>query len=322
MRADRLLSLLMLLQTKQQITAAEAAAELEVSVRTARRDLEALMVSGVPIYSQPGRGGGWRLLGGAKTDLTGLSSDEATAVFLAMGPVLQNDPTLRSAMLKLLSALPEPFRDEARAATEAIKVDSTGWGYLKPREDPRFLAPVTEAVVSARQADLRYRNRQDSVSARRIHPLGLVTKRSVWYLVADTSKGLRTFRVDRIESLVVLDLPAQRPEGFDLTAEWDRIVASYGDRDLAVTITAEVDAEILQPLRWNFGHGLTIIDEAEGAANVSIEAKSAQSLSARLAMFGRRVRLLEAPQEVLDEFRRIATELRDIYLEPPMRSRT
>src|SRR5215467_11668140 len=126
MRADRLVAVLLLLQARGRVTAAEVAAELEISERTARRDLEALGMAGVPIYSQQGRGGGWRLAGGGKTDLSGLNAAEARALFLVAGPSSTATPELRAALRKLVRALPEPFRDAAQHAANAVVVDPHG----------------------------------------------------------------------------------------------------------------------------------------------------------------------------------------------------
>ena len=115
-RADRLMAILLMLQQREQVTAAEVAMELEVSERTARRDLEALAVGGVPVYSIQGRGGGWRLLGGARTDLSGLTASEARALFLVAGPASTATPAVKAALRKLVRALPEPFREQAEAA--------------------------------------------------------------------------------------------------------------------------------------------------------------------------------------------------------------
>jgi len=155
-RADRLIALLLLLQQRGRVTAAEVADELEVSERTARRDLEALAMSGVPVYSTHGRGGGWQLIGDATTDLTGLSSDEATALFLAAGSGRLAGPQLEAAMksglCKLTGALPETFRDEARVAASAIKVDDAGWRDAKSsatENNARFLDQLARAVIDA-----------------------------------------------------------------------------------------------------------------------------------------------------------------------------
>src|SRR3569833_4079459 len=121
MRADRLVATLLLMQTRGRVTAAELAAELEISVATARRDLEALSTAGVPVYPQPGRGGGWRLVGGARTDLSGLTAREAQALFLLAGPAAAAAPEVKSALRKLMGALPGTFRADASAAASTIR---------------------------------------------------------------------------------------------------------------------------------------------------------------------------------------------------------
>jgi len=126
MKADRLVAALLVLQAKGRITAAELAAELEVSERTARRDLEALSVAGIPVYAQAGRNGGWALLGGARTDLTGLTADEARAMFMVAGPAAAATPELKAALRKLVRALPEPFRESAQSAASSIVIDPGG----------------------------------------------------------------------------------------------------------------------------------------------------------------------------------------------------
>src|SRR3954451_8824350 len=118
MRADRLVAPLLLLQTRKRLTAAEVAAELEVSERTARRDLEALSAAGIPVYALPGRGGGWELVGGGRTGLSGLTADEARTLFTVAGPAAAATPELKSALRKLVRALPEPFRESAQTVAK------------------------------------------------------------------------------------------------------------------------------------------------------------------------------------------------------------
>src|SRR5207248_1590860 len=134
MRADRLVAILLMLQARGQVTAAEVAAELEVSERTARRDLEALGLAGLPIYSRQGRNGGWQLLGHGRTDLSGLTAPEARALFLVAGPSSVT-PEVKAALRKLVRALPETFRDSAEAAASAVVVDPAGWD--RPVPAPR-----------------------------------------------------------------------------------------------------------------------------------------------------------------------------------------
>ena len=128
MRADRLVATLLLMQARGRVTAAEVAEELEVSVATARRDLEALSAAGIPVYPQPGRGGGWSLVGGARTDLSGLTAAEAQALFLLVGPAAAVAPEVKAALRKLARALPDTFRADAEAAAEAVVIDPARWG--------------------------------------------------------------------------------------------------------------------------------------------------------------------------------------------------
>lgn len=160
MRADRLIAILLLLQHRQQVTASEVALELEVSERTARRDLEALSNAGVPVYAVPGRGGGWRLLGGARTDLSGLTASEARALFLVAGPASTATPSVKAALRKLLRALPAPFREQAEAAASSVVVDPRHWGSNLPEpRPPRFLDELHDAVIRGVQVRLDYVDR-------------------------------------------------------------------------------------------------------------------------------------------------------------------
>src|SRR4051812_44797464 len=148
MRADRLVATLLLLQTRRRVTAADVAAELEVSERTARRDLEALSAAGIPVYAQPGRGGGWELVGGARTDLSGLTADEARALFQVAGPAAAATPELKAALRKLVRALPEPFRAGAETVASSVIVDPGGWGRRRRPHRPPMLDPLQDAVAA------------------------------------------------------------------------------------------------------------------------------------------------------------------------------
>src|SRR6195952_1690265 len=213
MRADRLVATLLFLQSRGQVTAGEVAAELEVSIRTARRDLEALSMAGIPVYSQVGRGGGWSLVGGARTDLSGLTAAEARTLCLIAGPSSAVTPEAKAALRKLVQALPETFRAEAEKAASAVVLDPARWGDTAPPPPPH-LGALQQAVVQGVQVRLGYTDRERAVSERTVHPLGLVAKGSVWYLVGDTDAGMRTFRVWRVRSVELTDEPARRPPGF------------------------------------------------------------------------------------------------------------
>lgn len=329
MRADRLIALLLLLQQRGRITAAEAATELEVSPRTARRDLEALAMSGVPVYSTHGRGGGWQLIGDATTDLTGLSSDEATALFLAAGSGrlagTHLEAALRSGLRKLTGALPEPFRDEATVAASAIKVDDAGWRDARraPADSHAdFLDQLTRAVINGRQVRIRYSgprsNHRSGDGWRTIHPLGLVSKQGVWYLLSETDKGGRVFRLNRIQAAETLPEAAVRPPDFNLDEAWDAIVDAVSASDRRYKVTAVTDANQLGPLRWVFGgHLRTEQEQPDGTIHVTISDVSHEGLAAQLAGFGGRIQIIDAAPEVLAELTRIAHELHERFATDP-----
>ena len=188
MRADRLVATLLLMQARGQVTAAELAGELEVSVATARRDLEALSAAGIPVYPQPGRGGGWSLVGGARTDLSGLSATEAQALFLLVGPAAAVSDEAKAALRKLVRALPQTFRADAEAAASATLIDPARWGE-RDRRRPELVDVLQAAVVRRRKVRLTYRGRARERTERLIDPWGLVDKDEIWYLIAGTERN-------------------------------------------------------------------------------------------------------------------------------------
>jgi predicted DNA-binding transcriptional regulator YafY len=313
MRADRLVAVLMLIQTRDTVTAAEVARELEVSERTARRDLEALAMAGVPVYSTQGRGGGWRLIGGARTDLSGLNAQEARALFLVAGPASAT-PEVRAALRKLVRALPEPFRSDAEAASTAVIVDPVGWGRSHDdRPPPLHLELLQTAVIEGRQVRLGYVARDRSATERVVHPLGLAAKGSAWYLVADTPAGLRTFRVDRATSAELTGDPVVRPPDFDLAEAWRLITREVDERRIQAWAHGYAEAAMLPMLRGGLGPRLRI-GPARGDGRIEVEMGgwNHQSLAAELAGFGRGL-LVDGPAEVVDELARIGRELHELY---------
>jgi len=306
--------MLLLLQRRGRVTAAEAAAELEVSERTARRDLEALGMAGLPVYSSRGRNGGWALAGGGRTDLSGLNEAEVRTLFLLAGPSSSATPELRAALRKLVRALPESFRETAEAATRAVIVDRAGWDWAgHQRSDPPYLDAVQQAVVAGRQAVLGYVAGDGTDTTRIVHPLGLAVKGSVWYLVADTERGQRTFRVDRIRSVEMTDRAALRPEGFDLSDAWRLIAADLDEIRAPVRARAMVAADRLSLLRWRFGNRVRIGPSgADGRVEVELRSASTRSLSGEIAGFGGSVEVLE-PAVIRDLLAEIARELGQLY---------
>ncbi len=312
MRADRLVAALLMMQSRGRITAAELAAELEISVATARRDLEALSAAGVPVYPQPGRGGGWTLVGGARTDLSGLTAGEARALFLLAGRASEEAPELRSALRKLLRALPVGFRADAEAAADAVVVDPAGWGDWG-RELPELVETLQDAVVRRRKVRLAYSDRARTRSERVVDPWGLVDKDEIWYLVAGTERGQRTFRVDRMESAEVLDQPADRPAGFDLERAWDLVVTEVEQRRSLVSATVLVDERHVYVLQSHFGRHCEIVHSLQdGPARVTVSAPTARDVAQQLAGWGGRLELVGS-EPVRAELARIGAELAERY---------
>src|SRR4051794_9877429 len=307
MRADRLVATLLLLQTRKRVTAAEVAAELEISERTARRDLEALSAAGIPVYAQPGRGGGWELVGGARTDLSGLTADEARTLFMVAGPAAAATPELKSALRKLVRALPEPFRAGAEAAATSVVIDPGAWGRTRAATQPPFLDALQSALVAQVCVRLGYADREGNPSTRLVSPLGLAMKGTVWYLVAGTDAGLRTFRVWRVTSVEPTGEPVVRPPDFDLEREWQRIVANVDELRTPMWVDARVDADLLPVLRWLYDRQLTVAEQPEpdGRFSVRVGTQNVRWVAAQLAGFGRRVEVT-APREAVAEMRRIA----------------
>jgi predicted DNA-binding transcriptional regulator YafY len=314
-RADRLIAVLLFLQTRGRVTAAEVARELEVSCRTARRDLEALGTAGVPVYSSSGRGGGWSLVGGARTDLSGLTAGEARALFLAAGPATAATPGVQAALRKLLAALPAPLRQGAEAAGSAVVVDAATWGRASPPE-PEHLRALRQAVVDGRQVVLGYAGRAKPPSSRTVSPFGLVTKSGVWYLVAGTDAGVRTFRVGRVTDVTVTGAAVVRPDGFDLATAWEESAAAVEARRARGRVSGLADAALVPLLRTLLGTRLHVgPTDLQGRVEVEVTGHSVGMVVSELAGFGDRLLLL-GPPEARRQLAELAEELRRLYGEP------
>jgi predicted DNA-binding transcriptional regulator YafY len=222
MRASRLLSVLLLLQNRGRMTAEELAGELEVSVRTVYRDIDALSAAGVPVYADRGRTGGYQLVNGYRTRLTGLTEEEAQSLSLAGLPVAAAElglgTVLAAAQLKLYAALPAELRSRAGKVAERFYLDVPGW-HRGIESLPR-LAGVAESVWQSRRIRIRYERWGQRVVDRVVDPLGLVLKAGNWYLAARCDGTDRTYRVSRIMELDELEEWFDRPDGFDLAEYW------------------------------------------------------------------------------------------------------
>ncbi len=295
------------LQRRGRVTAAELAEHLEVSVATARRDLEALGVAGVPVYPQRGRGGGWQLVGGARTDLSGLTEPEVRALFLTLGRV-DGDATARAALHKLVRALPAPFREGAEAAAAAVRVEPWRWQERSevPFPDERALR---DAIVQRRRCTIRYRRPGgEAERAVEVDPWRLVDKAGVAYLLAGTARGPRTYRLDRMGGVEVGDERFERPQEALVDEQWAQTTATVGAARTSTRATVRADAFARTVLAAQLGPGFEPVDDDTAV----VAAHSPRGLAEQLAGWGSRVEVLDAP-DVVAELASIGAELVALY---------
>ena len=323
MRADRLLSLLLLLQTRGRMSARALAEELEVSERTIYRDVDALGAAGVPVYTERGRHGGCALIAGYRTDVTGLTADEARALFIfaAQGTLAADlglGASLQTALRKLLAGLPAAQRPDATAARERVIVDPRGW--LRQADASPHLATVRRAVWERRQLQMRYRSGGSPAAAERtVAPYGLVAKAGTWYLVAAHDGEPRLYRVSRIEEASVSDEPADVPSSLDLDALWDTLRRKVEDRGPGVRVSLRVRAERLDMLLRICGPQLTepappAPPDADGRGWASIDLTFVAEGAARAALigFGADVEI-KAPPSLRQAMRELALDVLSLY---------
>jgi len=302
MRADRVLSLLLVLQARGRLSAAELAARLEVSRRTVYRDVEALSAAGVPVRTEPGPNGGIELIEGWRTDLTGLTEPELNALFTSAA-----GPEFESAMGKLAAALPGERGRRAGRMRDRLLVDSVAWGsrgFTSPH-----LRVVQDAVFADRRLRLRYRRAEAPATVREVDPLGLVLKAGAWYLVADTAAGRRLFRLSRVEAAEALDEPALRPRGFDLAAAWREQAAGWDSGRVALEVLVKV-ADANLPLVLRVAGDRVIARPRQGVLRMAFPA--VEPAAAFLSSFGAMVEALEPP-EVRVELARRGADLVRLY---------
>ena len=251
-RAQRLIRLQLLLQANGRLTARQLATRLDVSARTIQRDVEALVEAGIPIVANRGAIGGYRLPSGYRTRLGALSKEEA-AVLLAGPPEaaeLGFGTIVASAQLKVLATLPPDLREDAARAARLFHVDVPGW--FRSRENVPYLAAVAGALWQERRIDVRYRS-GGRVVRRVLGPLGLVLKGGAWYLVAQSSRGIRVHRLARVERIAVRDDPVRRPDGFDLAAFWKTWLLEFEDSRPRFDVQVRVRRSALLELRTVVG---------------------------------------------------------------------
>ncbi|WP_158852173.1 helix-turn-helix transcriptional regulator [Saccharothrix deserti] len=301
MRASRLLSLLLLLQSRGRMTAQELADELEVSVRTVYRDVEALGSSGVPVYGDRGPAGGYQLVDGYRTRLTGLTTEEADSLFLAgmPGPAaeLGLGAVVAAAQLKVLAALPPELRSRAARVRERFHLDAPGW--FRGNEGTPHVAEIAEAVWQQRRLRIRYVRWAQVEVERTVEPLGLVLKAGTWYLVARTD-DLRTYRVSRVVELTASDEPFDRPEGFDLAEYWRGWSERFEERMYPMRVTVRMTPNGLKSAQVLLGlvaaRELREVEPEGDWTTVRVPVESLDHAVVDLLRLGPEVEVLEPPE--------------------------
>lgn len=303
MRASRLVSFLLVLQTRGQLTAAELAERLEVSERTVQRDAQALAAAGVPIASMRGPAGGYSLERGYRTKLTGLDAAEAEALFVGPAAELGLGRELAGARLKLLASLPSEVQERASRASQLFHVDTRGW--FREEDRAPCLPVIAAALWRDRRLDIRYREGSEIVS-RRLDPLGLVLKAGVWYLLARRRGEERVYRVSRVVSARERTEPCTRPEGFDLAEAWTSRSRAFERTRRSLAVTVRVPRSQIRYLREP-----RVIEDGDPATVVASFEGLDQAYHGLLA-YGPQAEVL-APSELRARVARAAAETAAIY---------
>ncbi|MEU0660936.1 helix-turn-helix transcriptional regulator [Streptomyces lavendulocolor] len=301
MRAARLIKMVLLLQSRPSMTAAELARELEVSERTITRDALALSEAGVPVYADRGRAGGYRLVGGYRTRLTGLARSEAEALFLSGVPgALRGmglDDAASAARLKVSAALLPSLRDAPSSVAQRFHLDAPGW-YQEP-ETPGLLPVVAEAVWGDRRVSARYR-RRDAEVTRELEPYGLVLKAGVWYLCARSEGSFRVYRVDRFTAVTLADDGFVRDGDFDLPAFWEERAADFARSILRMETVVRLTEAGARALPYVTDRaaaeealGAAGPPDAEGRVTVTLPVESEEVAYGQLLRLGPEAEVLE-----------------------------
>jgi predicted DNA-binding transcriptional regulator YafY len=320
MRADRLLSILMILQARGRMTAQELAEDLEVSVRTIYRDIDALSVAGIPIYTERGPGGGCALLDSYRTTLTGLTRHEVRALFMLSIPAplaeLGVGQDLRAALLKLSAALPVAHRQDEERVRQRIHLDAVDWFHA--REPVHHLKTIQQAVWQDRRLLLTYHLPFETRVERLVDPYGLVAKASIWYLVCARDGHIRVHRVSHVLEARLADGCFERSTDFDLVAFWKGWCAKVEANRPSYPVSVRVSEDLVPFLPRFFGHGMRALvqetgpPDAEGWVRMTLPFESLEDARSRILGFGAAMEVLE-PQPLRESVLDFALQITARY---------
>ncbi|MGZ7444623.1 helix-turn-helix transcriptional regulator [Paenibacillus sp. TH7-28] len=319
MRADRLLAILLLLQNRGKMSSRHLAKELEVSERTIGRDMEALSTAGIPVYAERGSQGGWMLAESYRTNLTGMRPEEIVSLLLTSHNELLGDLGIQghfqTAYQKLLAASPAPVRQDAELIRQRIHIDGAGW-HASGEAFP-WLSAVQEAVWAQRKLRIRYR-KDDVAVERTLLPLGLIAKRSVWYLAAAQEDGgeMRTYRISRLEDAQLLAETFERPADFDLAEYWEQSTADFKSRLPRYPARVNVKEPRLDRLRRERYTKVLHVEkpDEQGFVKADIEFETLESACEIVLAYGPEVEVLEPP-ELRERVKREAEAVFRLYSE-------
>ena len=326
MRADRLIAILMQLQSRGHATAQELARRLEVSERTIYRDIEALSMAGIPVYAERGPGGGCRIAEGYRTNLTGLTEEEVRTLFLpgATQPLadLGISKALEAGMFKLLAALPSAHQRDVERTRQRLYMDAIGWYHA--HEAAPYLQVLREAVWQDRKVQITYRKDSGEITERIIDPLGLVAKAGLWYLVAVSHSDLRVFRASRVREATLTDESCQRPSGFDLEKFWTRWSTEFQTSWPVYPARLRISPAFVSILPHILGESVhSLIEEAEppdseGWITITYPFSSFEGALSHILGFGTMVEVLE-PDELRQSVIHVASGIVAFYQQQEQR---
>jgi predicted DNA-binding transcriptional regulator YafY len=303
MRADRLLSILMLLQARGRMTAQELATELEVSERTIYRDMDALSAAGVPVYAERGPGGGCTLLDRYRTTLTGLNRDEVRALFMLSIPApladLGVDQELKAALFKLAAALPASRRRDEALIRQRIHLDSVGW--TETREPAPHLHTLQQAVWQDRKLTVLYRLPFQTEARWLVEPYGLVAKATAWHLVCARNQSWRVYRASLVLDARLSEETFQRSPDFDLASFWESWCTDIEENRPCYPVTVRVAPDLIpwlphyfgEPIREEIARARSRSPGEEHGLIITLPFETLEDARARILGFGRAVEVLE-----------------------------
>jgi predicted DNA-binding transcriptional regulator YafY len=324
MRADRLLSLMMLLQTRGRMTAQELAAELEVSERTIYRDINALSASGVPVYAESGPGGGCALLDSYRTNLTGLNADEARVLFMLNIPAALDQlgvtQELKAALLKLSAALPAARRHDQERIRQRIHLDSTWW--FQTEEPLPHLQTIYRALWDDRVVQVTLRLKfgalLETQTDRLIVPYGLVAKAGVWHIVAQKDEQLRVYRVADVLDARLTDQRFERYADFDLVDFWQSWCDNFEQSRPRYEVTLRLAPHFVTEAHHYLGEEVQAAiaqadrSDEQGRVTITVIFESLEEARSRCLSLGRAVEVLE-PEALRKSMRDYAEQVRQVY---------